>query len=236
MSNVKYTQEQNEWLKKQDGKSYIEIMKGFNERFNTSVSKDAIIGKVKRLSIRSIGNYRTIFSKEQQEFVEQIIPGKLNSEVAEIMNEKFNLNITSEQIRCWKNNRGLKSGVDTRFSYGNNPKDGMYKIGDETETGGYIFVKTGTREWKLKHRLVWEKANGKVPKGHKIYFKNGDTTDCELSNLILLSPQEIGIVVGQGIAKQGVEYRETGFLMAKLSSKLKNLGSESSENNIRASS
>jgi hypothetical protein len=39
---------------------------------------------------------------------------------------------------------------------------------------------------QLLHRVVWEEANGPIPKGSKIYFKDGDSTNCELSNLKMI--------------------------------------------------
>ena len=38
-----------------------------------------------------------------------------------------------------------------------------------------------------KHRYIWEKAFGPIPKGHCVQFKDGDTTNCILDNLYLIS-------------------------------------------------
>jgi hypothetical protein len=43
------------------------------------------------------------------------------------------------------------------------------------------------RRWRAVHLIVWEAANGPVPKGHAIIFKNGDKTDIRLENLLCIS-------------------------------------------------
>lgn len=37
------------------------------------------------------------------------------------------------------------------------------------------------------HRVIWEEAHGKIPDGHDIHHKNGDTSDNRLENLECLS-------------------------------------------------
>jgi hypothetical protein len=39
------------------------------------------------------------------------------------------------------------------------------------------------KRWRFVHLLVWESANGPVPRGHAITFRNGDKTDIRLDNL-----------------------------------------------------
>jgi HNH endonuclease len=39
------------------------------------------------------------------------------------------------------------------------------------------------RRWRAVHLLVWEAANGPVPKGHAIAFRNGDKRDIRIENL-----------------------------------------------------
>lgn len=39
------------------------------------------------------------------------------------------------------------------------------------------------RRWRAVHLIVWEAANGPLPRGHAVVFKNGDKTDRRLDNL-----------------------------------------------------
>lgn len=43
------------------------------------------------------------------------------------------------------------------------------------------------RRWRLEHLIVWEAANGPVPKGHAVSFINGDRKDVRLENLRLVT-------------------------------------------------
>lgn len=47
------------------------------------------------------------------------------------------------------------------------------------------------KRWRGVHILVWEEVNGPLPKGHAIAFLDGNKRNCELSNLELVSRQEL---------------------------------------------
>lgn len=76
--------------------------------------------------------------------------------------------------------KGERSGVAVR----------LYKpIGTERiSKDGYLERKTNDNlplqaRWRSVHLLVWEEANGPLPKGHAIAFLNGDKSDIRLDNL-----------------------------------------------------
>lgn len=45
--------------------------------------------------------------------------------------------------------------------------------------------------WRAVHLLVWEEANGPLPRGHAIAFKNGDKRDVRLDNLECITRREL---------------------------------------------
>lgn len=47
------------------------------------------------------------------------------------------------------------------------------------------------RRWRLVHLIVWEEANGPVPRGYAVTFKNGDKRDIRLDNLTLITRREL---------------------------------------------
>lgn len=51
----------------------------------------------------------------------------------------------------------------------------------------YKWIRIAKSKWKMLHAFNWEKANGKVPKGHILIFKDGNTENCQVSNLRLIS-------------------------------------------------
>lgn len=65
-------------------------------------------------------------------------------------------------------------------------------IGSErVSVDGYVEVKVAEpNKWRLKHRVLWEKAYGPIPAGHNVQFMNGNTQDVRLENLFLISRAE----------------------------------------------
>jgi hypothetical protein len=47
------------------------------------------------------------------------------------------------------------------------------------------------RRWRAVHLIVWEAANGPLPKGHAITFRNKDKSDIRLENLELVTRKEL---------------------------------------------
>lgn len=59
---------------------------------------------------------------------------------------------------------------------------------------GYLYIKTeeGKYKFRLLHRENWKKAHGNYPpKGYALAFKDGDKTNCDISNLELVSRKEL---------------------------------------------
>lgn len=52
----------------------------------------------------------------------------------------------------------------------------------------HICIKIG--EWEMLHVHNWKKAGREIPKGHTLWCKNGDTTDCSVSNWECISRAE----------------------------------------------
>jgi hypothetical protein len=92
--------------------------------------------------------------------------------------------------------------ASTQFKKGQQPHNTMplwsfrWYCGGSDNTPGYMLVKTGKpgpkplSGWEFVHKLVWEHANGPIPPGHRIWWKNRNHADCSLSNLELLSDVE----------------------------------------------
>jgi len=54
-------------------------------------------------------------------------------------------------------------------------------------TDGYIQITSGPNKGKLLHRLIYEECFGSIPKGFCIHHKDGDKTNNNPTNLMLLS-------------------------------------------------
>ena len=73
--------------------------------------------------------------------------------------------------------------------------------------------------WQLKHYYIWEKANRKIPKGYYLCFKDGNTLNCELENLYLLTPSELGKLVQNKVYGYN-EYTEAYLDIIRLENEL----------------
>lgn len=84
----------------------------------------------------------------------------------------------------------------TRFKKGHVPhntnKQGDGAITKRRDSNGkyykYIRIKKGV--WELYHRYLWEQVNGKIPDGHIVVFKDGDSDNTNIDNLELITLTE----------------------------------------------
>jgi hypothetical protein len=54
----------------------------------------------------------------------------------------------------------------------------------------YKYIRLGLGKWRELHRHLWEEAHGPIPRDHMVVFRNGDTLDCRLENLELITRGE----------------------------------------------
>ena len=89
---------------------------------------------------------------------------------------------------------GQANSRKTQFKKGHIPHNGGLPIGtlrirrEHESRGGkpYYWEKVAQPNvWRMRHVLVWEEHNGPVPDGQMVTFANGDTLNCDISNLIL---------------------------------------------------
>lgn len=91
---------------------------------------------------------------------------------------------------------GIRRCAATQFKKGHEPYNAR-PVGYESyrcKNGlGYMYIKVKAGEpMVLKHRWVWEQAHGPIPADCIITFRDGDSRNCSLSNLELISREEQG--------------------------------------------
>ncbi|MCZ4246644.1 HNH endonuclease signature motif containing protein [Bacillus amyloliquefaciens] len=184
------------------------------------------------------------YTPEQFEFIKKHVKGRSNAELLKLFNEHFNLNLSRSQIAAFKKNNGLRSGVDSRFKPGCTPfnkgEKGLYCGGKETQfkkgkrplnyrpvgserisVDGYIEVKIADPgKWRMKHLVLWEKANGPVPKGHCLLFLDGNKLNVTLDNLQLITRSQLVRMNQNGLISTDAEITRTGTVIAQILSKI----------------
>jgi len=88
---------------------------------------------------------------------------------------------------------GIRRSSATRFKPGHRPVN-TQPVGYETVRGdGYVWIKVADGHPMVqKHRYVWEQHYGSVPEGMHVCFIDGDKTNCDISNLVLRSCEDVG--------------------------------------------
>lgn len=83
--------------------------------------------------------------------------------------------------------------VPTQFKPGQKPPNykpvGSIRIDSKD---GYILIKMaeGMFQWKLLHRVIWERMNGPVPHGMLVSFIDGNNQNCKITNLTLITKKQ----------------------------------------------
>lgn len=194
------------------------------------------------------GEPTKLYPSEIKKFIYENYIGVGPKSMAELLNKTFKTNYTKNQIhgyyRTKKLNSGLngrikkgdipwnkglkgvaKGGLGTRFKKGHLPKN-RREIGEERvgSADGYIYIKIqdgeGQKNWKTKHSMIWEEANGPVPEGHVVIFGDRDKMNFNLDNLILVSREQLLILNRQNLIKEDTEITKTGVIIADIYSKI----------------
>jgi len=131
-----------------------------------------------------------------------------------LVNEHFETAFTYDQIKLALKTYGLKSG---RWTQGN-----ILPIGTETvdKEKGHIMIKVSSKgkygqRWKRKHHIVWENANGKIPKGRVILFLDGNPLNCRIENLAMVTQAERLKLIQFGLLFDDKELTKTGIAIVK---------------------
>lgn len=177
-----------------------------------------------------------------KQFILDNYKGRYNQELADLFNQKFNTNITSRTIKSYKANNKLNSGLTGKFRKGQTPhnkgkkmpkevyekvKHTMFAKGnvppnhrpvgsERISKDGYIEVKVAEpNKWRLKQRVVYEEAKGKIPEGCPMIFLDGNKRNFDIDNLRCITRSELLYLNCNGLNNSN-EITETGILMARL--------------------
>lgn len=183
------------------------------------------------------------FTREEAKFIKEHVKGRGNQELTDMVNAHFGLNLTMAQIRSYKKNHKLSSGLDGRFKPGQVPPNKGRKgqggweptqfkkgyrphnyqpVGTERVNGdGYVDIKIADpNKWKGKHILIWEEHNGPVPPGHAVIFGDGNRRNFEPDNLLLVSRKQLVRMNQRGLIQDDAELTKTGIIIADIHNKI----------------
>lgn len=70
--------------------------------------------------------------------------------------------------------------------------------------------------WEFLHRVVWEEHNGPIPDGKMIIFRDGDRSNCDISNLMLVTKGENAALNRLGLRSEDPDLLDTGLAVVRL--------------------
>ena len=176
-----------------------ELTQRFNKKFNINLKESSIQNRKSKLKIKS--------GITGGQFVKGQIPFNKDKKWNEFMSKE-----------------GQNNSKKTTFKKGNIPANAKTIGSERTDKDGYISIKIqdGNRNdnWIQKHRYIYEQEYGKIPKGYKLIFADGNKRNFNLDNLVLVSNAEQLIMNRNKLFKQDIELTKSGAVIAKLIDKV----------------
>jgi hypothetical protein len=155
------------------------------------------------------------WTEEEEKFLKENIEHKTNAQLAEalgrtpgsVMGRLFKLGYRRTKEARYRNNptswrkgndpwnknlKGIHLSPKSEFKKGNIPAstkyDGCITVRYDHHNHPYKYIRLGNNHWQEMHRYIWETYHGKkIPPKHVVRFKDGDTLNCHISNLELIS-------------------------------------------------
>ena len=243
------------------GRSARELTDMVNERFGIGMTPEQMKSYKQNYHLKSgtpcglpAGHPSRTFPQEVADYIRENYKGVGHKEMADRLNARFGTSYTQQQINSFYCNHHLNCGRTGRFEKGSVPankgkkwdefmspeaqarsratcfKKGILPadtkpIGwERVDRDGYTYVKVKMRpsrsdcndNFVAKHRLIWETANGPIPPGHVVLFKDGDKTNFSLENLVCISRQTAAVMNRLDLYSEDPELTESGIAFAEM--------------------
>lgn len=183
------------------------------------------------------------FTQEQRDWLTENYKVMEVTELTAAFNEKFDATKEPSKIRAFLKNHGIKSGrtgqfvpaqkswnsgmvgwcaggrsIDTRFTVGRSSFNIKPVGSTRVDTDGYKMIKIAMpNKWRGAHLVEWEKHFGPIPKGMRVHFKDSDRTNCDISNLILVTAAQCAVMNKMGLGRVDPEFKQAAIALADIS-------------------
>jgi hypothetical protein len=206
----KWTHEEVQFIKDNyPGHSFAEMTELFNRHFRCSLTLNQIRSMIftKKIHTGSRNTYHK-WTPEEVQFIKDNLSRYSYAKMTDLFNGHFGSSITHNQIKC----------IIRRNNFHNDHNWLKCKIGTERRSPtGYVIVKIDhSNGWRLKNRLIWEKANGPIPKGHCVIFADRNKLNFDLDNLLLVNYRELLVMSHQGLIFSDNDLTKAGKTIADI--------------------
>lgn len=119
-----------------------------------------------------------------------------------------------------KGTKGLTGANKTSFVKGNVPpntrKVGTISTRKDKNGNSYMYIKVSEpNRWQALHVYIWEQKHGKISKDYCVIFKDKNTLNVSLSNLMLVSRAEL-VRLNEKYAYIDESLKETALQVIKI--------------------
>lgn len=148
--------------------------------------------------------------EKEKAFIDANYIGVPSRKMAKLLYEQTGTKVGHGAILEYYRKKGYKAGVDGKFQKGfagldkeklKNIQRTQFKKGHPgtntkpigafyDRSDGYRYVKVADGDWRTEQVIEWEKANGKMPIGHKLLHLDGNSLNNSLDNLMLITDAE----------------------------------------------
>lgn len=94
----------------------------------------------------------------------------------------------------WNKGKHVRQSPATEFKKGSLPHntktDGAISIRRDKTGRNYKYIRVALGKWDLYHRFLWRSVYGEIPKDKIVTFIDGNSLNCEIDNLKLITRSE----------------------------------------------
>lgn len=188
------TEEERQWLRDNriKGIYFNYLTQKFNKHFNLNLNERQIKHicysdkKGKKIFVHR-------WTKEEENWLKEHYKNFNSSQLAKLFAEKFGIIIKAHAFKDKMQKLGLSylkaNNLDV---YNKKPIGTIVYRKDANNRKRYLVKVDNKGTWEEAGRYFYKKYYGKIPKGHYIYFLDGNNTNFAKENLIALSKSIIG--------------------------------------------
>ncbi|CBY87004.1 P22AR C-terminal domain-containing protein [Haemophilus influenzae] len=183
----KFTDEHIAFIRLHWDKKPSDLIKLFQQQFDLLINRNVFYKLKKKHNIPSL-KHANRYSKEELAFIKANCT--LNERIlAQKMEVYFNKLFNPHALNVLRVKRQWLTGRSGRFEKGENLKP----IGFERycKNAKCWLIKASIKRYERKSHYLWRKAGRKIPRGHIIDYKDGNSRNCTLENLELISRVEM---------------------------------------------
>lgn len=230
----RFTQEQIQWLK-DNYKNYRfkELTVKFNQLFQENKSVSWIrhfVGSKKHLGLKSI--FKAPFSSEEISFIKQYAPSMTREDFYKFYCERFgNLRTSHSVNKKAKDLKALRTEETISYARYKNMAD-KFPIGhiQEKTLGKYIKIsdkkmekgKGPLQNYIPLSQYVLAQHGIILTKDQRVKFKDGNTKNCDINNLMVISSSTMGYMASKQLWNKG-EITEAALKVGELLDKIKEI-------------